>query len=140
MLDSLRILIALKVISSKLPIGVATKYNVPDMLKKIISYIVLVFILTCCTLTSNEYSKEDGKDIQAFKSKNLVLSSSRLNSNIDIIFFDDKNILQKSFKEGIKNGYFTLRERQKRNAAINFIDFSKDKLFDCSYLTTRTKK
>ena len=140
MLDSFRILIALKVISSKLPIGVATKYNVPVMLKKIIFYIVLVFILTCCTLTSNEFSKEEGKDIKVFKSKNLLLSSSRLNSNIDIIFFDDKNILQKSFIEGIKNGYFTLRERQKRNGAINFIDFSKEKVFDCSYLSTRTKK
>jgi hypothetical protein len=140
MLDSFRILIALKVISSKLPIGVATKYNVPVMLKKIISYIVLVFILTCCTLTSNEFSKEERKELKVFKSKNLLLSSSRLNSNIDIIFFDDKNILQKSFIEGIKNGYFTLRERQKRNAAINFIDFSKEKVFDCSYLSTRTKK
>ena len=100
----------------------------------------MVFILTCCTLTSNEFSKEERENIEAFKSKNLVLSSSRLNSNIDIIFFEDKNILQKSFIEGIKNGYFTLRERQKRNAAINFIDFSKEKFFDCSYLSTKTKK
>ena len=139
MLDSLRIRIALKVISSKLPIGVATKYNVPVMLKKIISYIVLVFILTCCTLSSNEYSKKED-DIDEFKSKDLVLSSPRLNSNIDIVFFEDKTAFQKSFLEGIKNGFFTLREGQKRNSQINFIDFSKEKSFDCSNILTKTKK
>ena len=139
MLDSLSIRIALKVISSKLPIGVATKYNVPDMLKKIISYVVLVFILTCCTLSSNEYSKKEG-DIDEFKSKDLVLSSSRLNSNIDIVFFEDKTAFQKSFLEGIKNGFFILREGQKRNSQINFIDFSKGKFFDCSKILTKTKK
>ena len=139
MLDSLSIRIALKVISSKLPIGVATKYNVPVMLKKIISYVVLVFILTCCTLSSNEYSKKED-DIDEFKSKDLVLSSSRLNSNIDIIFFEDKTAFQKSFLEGIKNGFFTLREGQKRNSQINFIDFSKEKSFDCSTILSKTKK
>jgi len=139
MLDSLSIRIALKVISSKLPIGVATKYNVPVMLKKIISYVVLLFILTCCTLSSNEYSKKVD-DIDEFKSKDLVLSSSRLNSNIDIIFFEDKNALQKSFLEGIKNGFFILREGQKRNSEINFIDFSKEKSFNCSKISTKTKK
>ena len=139
MLDSLRIRIALKVISSKLPIGVATKYNVPVMLKKIISYVVLVFILTCCTLSSNEYSKKED-DIDEFKSKDLVLSSSRLNSNIDIVFFEDKTAFQKSFLEGIKNGFFILREGQKRNSQINFIDFSKEKSFDCSKIFTKTKK
>ena len=139
MLDSLRIRIALKVISSKLPIGVATKYNVPVMLKKIISYVVLVFILTCCTLSSNEYSKKED-DIDEFKSKDLVLSSSRLSSNIDIVFFEDKTAFQKSFLEGIKNGFFTLREGQKRNSQINFIDFSKEKSFDCSKILTKTKK
>ena len=139
MLDSLSILIALKVISSKLPIGVATKYNVPVMLKKIISHVVLVFILTCCTLSSNEYSKKED-DIDKFKSKDLVLSSSRLNSNIDIVFFEDKTAYQKSFLEGIKNGFFTLREGQKRNSQINFIDFSKEKYFDCSKILTKTKK
>ena len=139
MLDSLRIRIALKVISSKLPIGVATKYNVPVMLKKIISYVVLVFILTCCTLSSNEYSKKED-DIDVFKSKDLVLSSSRLNSNIDIVFFEDKTAFQKSFLEGIKNGFFILREGQKRNSQINFIDFSKGKFFDCSKILTKTKK
>ena len=139
MLDSLSIRIALKVISSKLPIGVATKYNVPVMLKKIISYVVLVFILTCCTLSSNEYSKKED-DIDEFKSKDLVLSSSRLNSNIDIVFFEDKTAFQKSFLEGIKNGFFTLREGQKRNSQINFIDFSKEKSFDCSKISTKTKK
>ena len=139
MLDSLSIRIALKVISSKLPIGVATKYNVPVMLKKIISYVVLVFILTCCTLSSNEYSKKED-DIDEFKSKDLVLSSSRLNSNIDIVFFEDKTAFQKSFLEGIKNGFFTLREGQKRNSQINFIDFSKEKSFDCSNILTKTKK
>ena len=139
MLDSLSIRIALKVISSKLPIGVATKYNVPVMLKKIISYVVLLFILTCCTLSSNEYSKKED-DINEFKSKDLVLSSSRLNSNIDIVFFEDKTAYQKSFLEGIKNGFFTLREGQKRNSQINFIDFSKEKYFDCSKILTKTKK
>jgi len=139
MLDSLSIRIALKVISSKLPIGVATKYNVPVMLKKIISYVVLLFILTCCTLSSNEYSKKED-DIDEFKSKDLVLSSSRLNSNIDIVFFEDKTAFQKSFLEGIKNGFFTLREGQKRNSQINFIDFSKEKYFDCSKILTKTKK
>ena len=139
MLDSLSILIALKVISSKLPIGVATKYNVPVMLKKIISHVVLVLILTCCTLSSNEYSKKED-DIDKFKSKDLVLSSSRLNSNIDIVFFEDKTAYQKSFLEGIKNGFFTLREGQKRNSQINFIDFSKEKYFDCSKILTKTKK
>ena len=139
MLDSLRIRIALKVISSKLPIGVATKYNVPVMLKKIISYVVLVFILTCCTLSSNEYSKKED-DIDEFKSKDLVLSSSRLNSNIDIVFFEDKTAFQKSFLEGIKNGFFILREGQKRNSQINFIDFSKEKSLDCSKILTKTKK
>ena len=139
MLDSLSIRIALKVISSKLPIGVATKYNVPVMLKKIISYVVLVFILTCCTLSSNEYSKKED-DIDEFKSKDLILSSSRLNSNIDIVFFEDKTAFQKSFLEGIKNGFFILREGQKRNSQINFIDFSKGKFFDCSKILTKTKK
>ena len=139
MLDSLSIRIALKVISSKLPIGVATKYNVPVMLKKIISYVVLVFILTCCTLSSNEYSKKED-DIDEFKSKDLVLSSSRLNSNIDIIFFEDKTAFQKSFLEGIKNGFFILKEGQKRNSQISFIDFSKEKFFDCSKILTKTKK
>ena len=139
MLDSLSIRIALKVISSKLPIGVATKYNVPVMLKKIISYVVLLFILTCCTLSSNEYSKKED-DIDEFKSKDLVLSSSRLNSNIDIIFFEDKNALQKSFLEGIKNSFFILREGQKRNSEVNFIDFSKKKSFNCSKISTKTKK
>jgi len=75
-----------------------------------------------------------------FKSKDLVLSSSRLNSNIDIIFFEDKNVLQKSFLEGIKNGFFILREGQKRNSEINFIDFSKEKSFNCSKISTKTKK
>ena len=139
MLDSLSIRIALKVISSKLPIGVATKYNIPVMLKKIISYVVLVFILTCCTISSNEYSKKED-DIDEFKSKDLVLSSSRLNSNIDIVFFEDKTAFQQSFLEGIKNGFFTLREGQKRNSQINFIDFSKGKFFDCSKILTKTKK
>ena len=139
MLDSLSIRIALKVMSSKLPIGVATKYNVPVMLNKIISYVVLVFILTCCTLSSNEYSKKED-DIDEFKSKDLILSSSRLNSNIDIVFFEDKTAFQKSFLEGIKNGFFTLREGQKRNSQINFIDFSKGKFFDCSKILTKTKK
>jgi hypothetical protein len=109
------------------------------MLKKIISYVVLVFILTCCTLSRNEYpQKED--DIKEFKSKDLVLSSSRLSSNIDIIYFEDKNIFQESFLEGIKNGFFILREGQKRNSKINFIDFSKEKSFDCSKISTKTKK
>lgn len=139
MFDSLSIRIALKVISSKLPIGVATKYNVPVMLKKIISYVVLVFILTCCTLSSNEYSQKED-DIDEFKSKDLVLSSSRLNSNIDIVFFEDKTAFQKSFLEGIKNGFFTLREGQKRNSQINFIDFSKEKSLDCSKILNKTKK
>ena len=139
MLDSLRIRIALNVISSKFPIGVATKYNVPVMLKKIISYVVVVFILTCCTLSSNEYSKKEG-DIDEFKSKDLILSSSRLNSNIDIVFFEDKTAFQKSFLEGIKNGFFILSEGQKRNSQINFIDFSKGKFFDCSKILTKTKK
>ena len=75
-----------------------------------------------------------------FKSKDLVLSSSRLNSNIDIIFYEDKNAIQISFLEGIKNGYFILNEGQKRNASINFIDFSKEKSFDCSKLSNKTKK
>jgi hypothetical protein len=109
------------------------------MLKKIISYVVLLFILTCCTLSSNEYSKKED-DIDEFKSKDLVLSSSRLNSNIDIIFFEDKNALQKSFLEGIKNSFFILREGQKRNSEINFIDFSKEKSFNCSKISTKTKK
>ncbi len=109
------------------------------MLKKIVSCIVLVFILTCCTLSSNEYSLIED-DYEEFKSKNLVLSSSRLNSNIDIIFFEDKDIFQKSFLEGIKNGFFILKERQKRNSEINFIDFSKEKPFDCSKISTKTKK
>ena len=139
MLDSFSIRIALKVISSKLPIGVATKYNVPVMLKKIISHVVLVFILTCCTLSSNEYSKKED-DIDEFKSKDLVLSSSRLNSNIDIVFFEDKTTFQKSFLEGIKNGFFILREGQKRNSEINFIDFSKEKSFNCTKISTKTKK
>ena len=139
MLDSLSIRIALKVISSKLPIGVATKYNVPVMLKKIIFYVVLVFILTCCTLSSNEYSKKED-DFEEFKSKDLVLSSSRLNSNIDVVFFEEKTTFQKSFLEGIKNGFFSLREGQKRNSQINFIDFSKEKSFDCSKISTKTKK
>jgi len=139
MLDSLSILIALKVISSRLPIGVATKYNVPVMLKKIISHIVLVFILTCCTLSSNEYSQKED-DIDEFKSKGLVLSSSRLSSNIDVIFFEDKNAFQKAFLEGIKNAFFILREGQKRNSEINFLEFSKEKPFDCSKISTKTKK
>ncbi len=99
----------------------------------------MVFILTCCTLTSNEYSQKEG-DIEEFRSKDLILSSSRLNSDIDIIFFEDKNAFQKSFLEGIKNGYFVLKEGQKRNAEINFIDFSKVKSSDCSKLSTKTKK
>ncbi len=139
MLDSLSILIALKVISSRLPIGVATKYNVPVMLKKIISHIVLVFILTCCTLSSNEYSQKED-DIDEFKSKGLVLSSSRLSSNIDVIFFEDKNAFQKAFLEGLKNAFFILREGQKRNSEINFLEFSKEKPFDCSKISTKTKK
>ena len=139
MLDSLSIRIALKVISSKLPIGVATKYNVPVMLNKIISYVVLLFILTCCTLSSNKFSKKED-DTDGFKSKDLVLSSSRLSSNIDIIFFEDKNPLQKSFLEGIKNGFFILREGQKRNSEMNFIDFSKEKSFNCKKISTKTKK
>ena len=138
MLDSLSILIALKVISSRLPIGVATKYNVPVMLKKIISHVVLVFILSCCSLSSNEYSQRD--DIEEFKSKDLILSSSRLSSNIDIIFFEDKNAYQKAFLEGIKNGFFILRERQKRNSEINFVDLSKEKSFNCSKISNKTKK
>ena len=139
MLDSLSIRIALKVISSKLPIGVATKYNVPVMLKKIISYAVLAFILTCCNLSSNEFSLPED-DSEDFISKDLVLSSSRLSSNIDIIFFEDKDIFQKSFLEGVKNGFFILKERQKRNSEINFIDFSKEKSFGCSKISTKTKK
>ncbi len=99
----------------------------------------MVFILTCCTLTSNEYSQKDD-DIDGFRSKNLVLSSSRLNSNIDIIFFEDKSSIQESFLEGIKNAYFILKEGQKRNFKINFIDFSKEKSFDCLKLSAKTKK
>ncbi len=99
----------------------------------------MVFILTCCSLTGNKYSQKED-DVEVFKSKDLILSSSRLSSNIDIIFFEEENDIQESFLEGIKNGYFVLRERQKRNAAINFIDLSKDKSFDCSKLQTRTKK
>ena len=68
------------------------------------------------------------------------MSSSRLNSNIDIVFFEDKTAFQKSFLEGIKNGFFTLREGQKRNSQINFIDFSKEKSLDCSKILTKTKK
>jgi hypothetical protein len=109
------------------------------MLKKIIFYVVLLFILTCCTLSSNEYSKKEDA-IDEFKSKDLVLSSSQLNSNIDIIYFEDKNALQKSFLEGIKNGFFILREGQKRNSEVNFIDFSKKKSFNCSKISTKTKK
>ena len=139
MFDSASTLIALKVISSKLPIGVATKYNVPAMLRKIISHVVLVFILTCCTLTSNEYSQKK-EDVEIFKNKNLVLSPSRLNSNIDIVYFEDKNTFQKSFLEGIKNGYFILKEGQKRNSTINFVDFSKEESFDCLKISTKTKK
>ena len=75
-----------------------------------------------------------------FKSKDLVLSSSRLNSNIDIIFYEDKNAIQISFLEGIKNSYFILKEGQRKNASINFIDFSKEKSFDCLKLSTKTKK
>jgi len=75
-----------------------------------------------------------------FKSKDLVLSSSRLISNIDIIFYEGKNAIQKSFLEGVKNGYFILKEKQKRNSEINFIDFSKEKYFDCSKLSTKSKK
>ena len=130
---------ALKVISSRLPIGVATKYNVPDMFKKLIFYKVLVFILTCCTLTSNvNQEKDDG--VYQFKSKNLVISSSRLNSNIDIIYFNKKDAFQNSFLEGIKNGYFFLKESQKRNASLNFVDFSKEKSPKCSKLLTKAKK
>ena len=109
------------------------------MLKKVVSQVVLVSILTCCTLSSNEYSQKEG-DVDEFQSKDLVISSSRLNSDIDIIFFEDKNAFQKSFLEGIKNGYFILRERQKRNAAINFIDISKEKSSVCSKISTKTKK
>tara|TARA_B100000900_G_scaffold335616_1_gene297191 strand:- start:3422 stop:4555 length:1134 start_codon:yes stop_codon:yes gene_type:complete len=130
---------ALKVISSRLPIGVATKYNVPDMFKKLIFYKVLVFILTCCTLTGNvNQEKDDG--VYQFKSKNLVISSSRLNSNIDIIYFNKKDAFQNSFLEGIKNGYFFLKESQKRNASLNFVDFSKEKSPKCSKLLTKAKK
>ena len=136
---SCKVEMPLKEKSFKFPIGVATKYNVPVMLKKIISYVVLVFILTCCTLSSNEYSKKED-NIDELKSKDLVLSSSRLNSNIDIVFFEDKTAFQKSFLEGIKNGFFTLREGQKRNSQINFMDFSKEKPFDCSKILTKTKK
>jgi hypothetical protein len=109
------------------------------MLKKIISHVVLIFILTCCTLSSNEYSQKED-DIDEFKSKDIVISSSRLSSNIDIMFFEDQTVFQKSFLEGIKNGFFILREGQKRNSKINFIDFSKEKSFDCSKISTKTKK
>ncbi len=99
----------------------------------------MVFILSCCTLTSNKYSQKEDK-LEVFKSKDLVLSSSRLNSNIDIIFYEDKNAIQISFLEGIKNSYFILKEGQRKNASINFIDFSKEKSFDCLKLSTKTKK
>jgi len=42
--------------------------------------------------------------------------------------------------EGVKNGFFILKERQKRNSEINFIDFSKEKSFGCSKISTKTKK
>ena len=99
----------------------------------------MVFILTCCTLTSNvNQEKDDG--VYQFKSKNLVISSSRLNSNIDIIYFNKKDAFQNSFLEGIKNGYFFLKESQKRNASLNFVDFSKEKSPKCSKLLTKAKK
>ena len=63
-----------------------------------------------------------------------------MNSDIDIIFFGDKDVIQKSFLEGIRNSYFFLKEGQKRNAAINFIDFSKDDSFGCLKLSTKSKK
>ncbi len=59
---------------------------------------------------------------------------------MDIIFFEDKNAYQKAFLEGIKNGFFILRERQKRNSEINFVDLSKEKSFNCSKISKKTKK
>ena len=136
--DSLRIFIALKVISSKLPIGVATKYNVPDMSKKLILFIALGLILTCCTLSSNEFQKED--NLKEFDSENLLLSSSKLRSDVDIIFFKKKDILQNYFLEGIQTSYFYLKESQKRNISLNFIDYSKTENFKCASLISKTKK
>ena len=136
--ESLRIFIALKVISSKLPIGVATKYNVPDMSKKFILFIALGLILTCCTLSSNEFQKEDG--LEELDNQNLLLSSSKLRTDLDIIFFEKKDILQKHFLDGIQSSYFFLKENQKRNISLNFIDYSKIENSKCKALKSKTKK
>ena len=103
-----------------------------------ILFIALGLILTCCSLSSNEFQKQD--NLKVFDRENLLLSSSRLRSDVDIIFFEKKDILQKFFLEGIQTSYFYLKESQKRNISLNFIDYSKTENFKCESLISKTKK
>ncbi len=95
-------------------------------------------ILTCCTLSSNEFQKEDG--LEELDNQNLLLSSSKLRTDLDIIFFEKKDILQKHFLDGIQSSYFFLKENQKRNISLNFIDYSKIENSKCKALKSKTKK
>ena len=139
MSDSFRILIALKEISSKLPIGVATKYNIPFMKTRINHYLFFSFILTCCSLSSNEYQTEK-KEFEELKLKNLSISSSDMPNKMDIIYHESRDVLKEEFLYGIKSAYFFLKENQKRNSSLNFVSFSDEKDFSCSIIKSNNKK
>ena len=63
-----------------------------------------------------------------------------MNSDINVYFFGSKDELQKSFLDGVLEGYFYLNKSQKRNVSLSFIDLEEIDNFECKSIQTKTKK
>ena len=63
-----------------------------------------------------------------------------LSGNLDVIFYKNNQNLQKYFLQGVQSGFFYINANKKRNAKVNFIDFSQTEILGCEIFRSNTKK
>ena len=66
------------------------------MKNRINYFLFFSFILTCCSVSSNEYQTEK-QEFEELEFKNLSISSTNLSNNMEIIYYESKDTLKDEF-------------------------------------------
>ena len=85
-------------------------------------------------------SDSDSLSEPYFENEKIKISTSNLSGNLDVIFYKNNQDLQKYFLQGVQSGFFYINANKKRNAKVNFIDFSKTEILGCEIFQSNTKK
>ena len=85
-------------------------------------------------------SDSDSLSESYFENEKIKISTSNLSGNTDVIFYKNNQNLQKYFLQGVQSGFFYINANKKRNAKVNFIDFSQTEILSCEIFLSNTKK